>query len=82
MYYNEGVEWNNKASNYGLNETSKYKEASDKANELFALAKPALEKAHAINPEDRNTIASLTKIYAIEGDDDKYLEMKKKLTGK
>ncbi|MGK0378872.1 MAG: hypothetical protein ACJA1Z_002693, partial [Patiriisocius sp.] len=28
------------------------------------------------------TIASLTKIYAIEGDDVKYTEMKKKLSGK
>lgn len=82
MYYNLGVEWNNKASNYGLNETSKYKEASEKANEYFSNAKPALEKAHAIDPTDRNTIASLTKIYAIEGDDAMYLEMKKKLTGK
>tara|TARA_B110000046_G_scaffold57595_2_gene64395 strand:- start:68190 stop:69458 length:1269 start_codon:yes stop_codon:yes gene_type:complete len=82
MYYNIGVEWNNKASGYGLDETTKYEEASNKANEFFALAKPALEKAHEINSEDRNTIASLIKIYAIEQDDEKYLEMKKKLTGK
>ena len=82
MYYNDGVEWNNKASNYGLNETTKYKEASAKANDYFTLAKPALEKAHLINPKDRNTIASLTKIYAIEGNDEKYLEMKNKLSGK
>lgn len=79
MYYNVGVEWNNKASNYGLNETEKYKKASTKANEYFELAMPALEKAHAINADDRNTIASLIKIYAIVGNDDKYLEMKKKL---
>lgn len=79
MYYNIGVEWNNKASGYGLDETTKYEEASNKANEYFALAKPALEKAHEIDPEDRNTIASLIKIYAIEGEDAKYLEMKKKL---
>ena len=82
MYYNLGVEWNNKASNYGLNETAKYKEASEKANELFAKARPALEKAHAINAEDQNTMASLTKIYAIEGDDEKYQAMKAKLQGK
>ena len=81
MYYNIGVEWNNKASNYGLNETSKYKESSKIANEYFSLSKPALEQAHAIDPADRNTIASLTKIYAIEGDDVKYTEMKKKLSG-
>lgn len=81
MYYNVGVEWNNKASNYGLNETSKYKEATSKANDYFAKARPALEIAHKINPEDKNTMASLTKIYAIEGDDEKYGEMKAKLQG-
>ena len=32
-----------------------------------------------INPEDKNTIASLLKIYAISGDTDKYKEMKAKL---
>ena len=82
MYYNDAVEWNNKASNYGLNETAKYKEASTKANEYFELALPALEKAHEIDPEDRNTIASLTKIYAMTSKEAKYLEMKKKLDGK
>ncbi len=82
MYYNDAVEWNNKASNYGLNETEKYKEASAKANEFFELAMPALEKAHEIDPKDRNTIASLTKIYAMTSKEAKYLEMKKKLDGK
>jgi tetratricopeptide (TPR) repeat protein len=82
MYFNIAVEWNNKASNYGLNETEKYEVASAKANEFFELAKPALEKAHGIDETDRNTIASLTKIYAIEGNDAKYLEMKKKMEGK
>ncbi|MBL4710080.1 MAG: tetratricopeptide repeat protein [Flavobacteriales bacterium] len=82
MYYNLGVEWNNKASNYGLNETTKYKEASKKANDYFTLARPALEKAHSINAEDKNTMASLTKIYAIEGDDEKYGAMKAKLQAK
>ena len=82
MYYNDAVEWNNKASNYGLNETAKYKEASTKANEYFELALPALEKAHEIDPEDRITIASLTKIYAMTSKEAKYLEMKKKLDGK
>ena len=77
IYYNIGVDWNNKASN--AEKMIHYKEASKKANEFFALAKPALEKAHKIDPEDRNTIASLVKIYAIEGNGEKYSEMKKKL---
>lgn len=79
MYYNRGAEWNNKASSYDLNETKKYNEATAKASEYFKLATPALEKAHAINPEDKSTMASLTKIYAIQGENDKYSAMKKKL---
>lgn len=82
MYYNIGVEWNNKASSYGLNESAKYDAASKKANEFFALARPALEKAHAINAEDKSTMASLTKIYAIEGETELYTKMKAKLQGK
>lgn len=79
MYYNIGVEWNNKASSYGLNETKKYDEAQKKANGFFAKARPALEKAHELNPEDKPTIASLVKIYAMTGEDELYIQMKKKL---
>jgi len=81
MYYNMGVEWNNKASSYGLNETAKYKEATTKANEYFAKARPALEKAHELDETDQPTMASLVKIYAIIGEDDLYVKMKKKLQG-
>jgi tetratricopeptide (TPR) repeat protein len=81
MYYNEGVEWNNKASSYGLNETKKYDEATKKANEYFGKAKPALETAHEINPDDPYTMESLVKIYSIEGDEAKYTKMKAKLKG-
>lgn len=82
MYYNLGAEWNNKASSFGLNEQAKYKEATGKANEYFTLARPALEKAHEMDPTDQSTMASLTKIYAIQGEDAKYAAMKKKLQGK
>ncbi len=82
MYYNKGAEWNNKASTYDLNESVKYKEATSKATELFAKARPALENAHKLDPEDQSTMASLVKIYAIVGDDAKYTAMKAKLQGK
>jgi len=81
MYYNKGAEWNNKASSFGLNETKKYNEATKKAGEFFVKAAPALEKAHEINPTDQATMASLVKIYAIQGEDEKYTAMKKKLQG-
>ena len=79
MYYNKGAEWNNTASSLPLSAKTKYKEAEAKAKSYFSKAAPALEKAHAINPEDKATMASLTKIYAIQGEDEKYTAMKKKL---
>ena len=82
MYYNIGVEWNNKASNFGLNENDKYEEASKNANDFFMKARPALEKAHSLDPTDKNTMASLIKIYAIEGENELYTKMKVKLQGK
>ena len=45
MYYNIGVEWNNKASGYGLDETTKYEEASNKANEFFHSSKACIGKS-------------------------------------
>jgi len=79
MYFNKGVEWNNKASNYGLSETAKYKVATANASDLFGKAQPALEKAHEINAKDMSTMASLVQIYAIVGEDAKYAAMKAKL---
>ncbi|MEQ8909592.1 MAG: tetratricopeptide repeat protein [Vicingaceae bacterium] len=79
MYYNQGVEWNNKASSYDIKEKEKYETATKKANEYFEKAKPVLENAHELNPEDKSTMASLVKIYAILGENDKYTKMKAKL---
>lgn len=79
MYYNAGVEWNNKASSYPMSETDKFKEANEKANTYFSKARPALEKAHDLKPEDRNTMASLVQIYARLGEDDLWSKMREKL---
>lgn len=79
MYYNSGVEWNKKAGTYGLKEQAKYDEAFKKANDFFKKAMPALEKAHAILPDDLSTIASLIQVYAIVGEEAKYNEMSAKL---
>lgn len=79
MYYNLGAELNNEASNYGIKETAKFQAATTQANEYFAKAKPALETAHEIDPTEQNTMASLVKIYSIEGDETNYNAMKAKL---
>lgn len=80
MYYNQGVEWNNKASKYGLDEQSKYDTAIKNANENFKKAMPALEKAHELNDKDQATIASLVSIYSRLDEADKYNAMKAKIT--
>lgn len=79
MYYNRGVELNNQANSYDISETKKYEAAIKEAEKYFLLALPHLENALKINPEDQNTIVSLMKIYAINGNTEKYKEMKAKL---
>lgn len=79
MYYNLGVEWNNKAANYGIDENDKYEEASKKATDFFSKARPWLESAHSLNEEDPSTITSLVQIYATQGEEEKYAAMKAKL---
>lgn len=81
MYYNQGVEWNNKASKYGLDEQSKYDTALKNANDNFEKAMPALEKAHELNDKDQATIASLVSIYSRLGEEAKYNTMKAKIEG-
>lgn len=80
MYYNQGVEWNNKASKYGLDEQSKYDTAIKNANENFKKAMPALEKAHELNDKDQATIASLVSIYSRLNESEKYNAMKAKIS--
>ena len=79
MYFNRGVEWNKKASSYGLKEQAKYDEADKKAKDFFKKAEPALEIAHKLEPNDLSTLASLVQVYAIVGKESKYNEMNAKL---
>ncbi|MEX0967905.1 MAG: tetratricopeptide repeat protein [Bacteroidia bacterium] len=61
IYYNQGVE----IVNQELNETNIQKANQLKAEykEIFSEALPYLEKAHEIDPEDKNTMISLREIY-------------------
>ena len=56
-------------------EASAQKKLETKAKELFSTAKPYLEIAHEVNPEDVQTIRSLKDIYARTGEDEKFLKM-------
>lgn len=77
LKFNQGVEMNQKASDE-LDQT-KYEELSKKANAFFEAALPYLEKAHEINPEDRNTMLSLKQLYPRMGMTEKYKAIKAKL---
>ena len=45
----------------------------------FEQAKPYLEKAHEVNPEDRDTLRSLRDIYTRMGNDAKVQEINARL---
>ncbi len=77
MYFNQGVEMNNAAND--IEDNAKYKAARDEAKQVFLKSRPFLEKAHDLDPKDTGAIASLSQLYAMIGENEKYEEMKKKL---
>ena len=80
MVYNVGVELNNEANELDYRTKGKQIDALNaKANTKFKEAVEFLEVAHKIDPNDKNTISSLTQIYVRLGMNEKYKEMKAKL---
>lgn len=80
MYFNEAAEMANKAND--LKSNTEYAKAKEKYDLKFKEAAPFLEKAHELNPEDSNTMASLKQLYARTGENDKYEKIKTKMEGK
>ena len=78
LYFNRGVEWNNKSSNLPMSESKKMKEFDEKAIADFKTAIPYFEKTHELNANDVNVIQSLMKVYRMTGDDAKFTAMKEK----
>ncbi len=86
--YNLGVYYINRGNDF-INQANKLpnsKEANAKYNALkgkfdgeIAKAVPLLEKAHEINPKDKNTLVSLSELYVKTNKLDKAAEAKKKL---
>ncbi len=62
LYFNQGVSLVNKANN--IKDNKEYAKAKIEFEEKFKEAKPYLEKAHAVEPKDRNTMISLKQLYA------------------
>ncbi len=77
MYFNQAVEMNNKAND--IQDNKKYDAARAEAKEVFKKAKPHLEKAHEIDPNDMGAMQSLSSLYVLLNETDKYQEMKAKL---
>ena len=80
LYFNQAVQGINEANEMWKprmtnKEAAAQKKLETDAKELFNTAKPYLEAAFAINPEDLQTIRSLKDIYARTGEDDKFLQM-------
>jgi len=77
LYYNRGAEMLNEANN--ILDDAKYKVAKAAAEKQLTAALPYLEKAHALNAEDTDTMTSLKTIYARTNQTEKYDAMKEKL---
>ena len=77
LYFNSGVEKNNKAN--GTSSNSLYAKLKKEAEFYFSKALPYLESAHDLNKEDKNTLLSLKQLYYLNGDYGRSEDMKKKI---
>lgn len=75
LYFNSGVETNNKAN--GTSNNTVYAKLKKQADAAFAKALPYLETAHELDTEDKNTLLSLKQLYYLNNDYAKSEEMKK-----
>jgi len=75
LYFNSGVETNNKAN--GTSNNNVYAKLKKQADAAFAKALPYLEAAHELDADDKNTLLSLKQLYYLNNDYAKSEEMKK-----
>jgi len=79
--FNIGVLYNNRAA-YEYDKCNKIKSDTEYAkckavaDEIYVKAVPYFEKAHELKPDDVQTMQQLLKLYAKNGDQTKYAEMK------
>jgi len=77
LYNNQGVYISKNADK--ITDNAKYAAENAKATEIFNKAMPILEKAHQINPTDKNTMYALKQIYARTQQLEKLKEINQKL---
>lgn len=80
-YYNVGVLYNNRAAfEYEkcnkIKSDAEYTKCKTVADAIYVKAVPYFEKAHELNDKDTPTIQQLMKLYAKNGDQEKYAKMK------
>jgi tetratricopeptide (TPR) repeat protein len=78
MYFNAAAEMANQADKIPFSKQKEFEAAEAKAKAAFEKARPVLEKAHDLQPEDMNTMISLQQLYARLKLNDQMLAMKKK----
>lgn len=77
IFYNQAYEMYKEAENIRI--ARDYGLAVDAADEVLAKALPFMEKAHAINPKDRQTMETLKTLYYRMQMNEKYEEIKAEL---
>ena len=70
VYYNQAVKMNEAAAL--ISDNKEYKKALDEMNEVFRKSLPYFEKAHEMDPQDRNYMQILKGLYYRFHMDDKY----------
>lgn len=63
VYFNKGVEENDKANAIPLNDEAGYKAAVAKADEQFKLSLPYFEKAYELKKDDSDLLTGLKQLY-------------------
>ncbi len=74
MYFNEAADKLNSISN--IKNADEYGKAKEKCEAIFNQSQPYLEKAHEVNPKDRDTMTLLKQLYFRQNNMDKYNKIK------
>jgi len=78
LYFNAAAEMANEANKIPFSKQKEFLAADAKAKAAFEKARPYLEKAHQLQPEDTNTMVSLQQLYAQLKLNDLSMDMKRK----
>jgi len=79
LYYNKAVEINTYVKNLPIDAEEEYNKGIKEAKEYWLKAQPYLEKAHELNPDKRNPLVFLRRIYMATNNTAKYKEVSEML---